>query len=122
MPRCLVQAGEGGDGVGGGVVAVGDTAGVAGRVLVGLGPADGQDQAAGLRLDVCESERGQLGAAQGGGEPEQDDRGVAGALGSAAVDRAEELADLGGPEQGGLAAECGADDATGRGVPGGPAR
>jgi hypothetical protein len=53
---------EGSDGVGGGVLAVGHADSVAGCFLVGLGPTDGDDQSAGLGVDVGESEGGELGA------------------------------------------------------------
>jgi hypothetical protein len=53
---------EGSDGVGGGVLAVGHADSLAGCFLVGLGPTDGDDQSAGLGVDVGESEGGELGA------------------------------------------------------------
>lgn len=96
-------AGESLDRVGGGVVAVGDADDGAFGVLVGLGRAQMQQQPAGLRLDVIQSERDQLGAAQRGGVAEQNDRGVAGAERGAAVDGAQDLAQVGGGERPGLA-------------------
>ena len=102
---------ECGDRVGGGVLAVDDGDDLAVGVLVGLGPADGEQDAAGLELDVGQREGGQLGAAHRRGEAEQDERGVAGAQGGAAVDVLDDLADVVGAERSGLAAGCGADDA-----------
>ena len=58
-----------------------------------------------------QGERGQLRAAQCGGEAEQDDRGVASALRGGAVDAGDDLADLGQPERACLAAGCGAQGA-----------
>src|SRR5437899_4978091 len=72
---------EGGDGVGKGVWAVGDTDALATSVLVGVGPANSQEQPARLGLNVSECERGQLGTPQSRGEPEQDDRRFTSALG-----------------------------------------
>ena len=80
-------------------------------VLVGLGPADGEQDAAGLVPNVGQRECDQLGASHRGREPEQDDRGVAGALGAAAVDGVEDLADVLGSQWPGLASRCGADEA-----------
>lgn len=52
-------------------------------------------EAGGLGRDVGEVECGELGAAQRGGEREQDQRGVAGALGAAVVDPGDDRVDLG---------------------------
>ncbi|HEX5533736.1 MAG TPA: hypothetical protein VFX33_08355 [Actinomycetales bacterium] len=79
-------------------------------VLVGLGPTNGEQDAAGLELDVGQRERGQLGAPHRGGEAEQDDRGIAGTQGGRAVDVLDDLADLPGAQRSGLAAGSGADD------------
>ncbi len=65
----------------------------------------------GLDLEVGKSESGKLRAPHGGGEAEQDHGGVTGALGGGAVDAADDLADLLGPEGACLSAGCGADDA-----------
>lgn len=103
--------GEGGDGVGEGVLSVGDSDELAAAFGVGLGSADVQEQPGRLGLDVGEGEGGELGASQCGGEAEQDDRGVACSLGGAAVDGCEDLADLGGAEWSGQPCWCGAEGA-----------
>ena len=77
---------ECGDRVGGDVLAVDDGDDLAIGVMVGLGPADGQNDSTGLELDVDERQRRQLGAAQRGGESQQDQSGVPGTQGGAAVD------------------------------------
>jgi len=79
--------------------------------LVGLGPVDREQTTGGPVLDVGEVQSDQLGDPQGGGEAEQEDRGVAGALGGGTVDRGKDLAEVGDVEGSGLAAGCGADDA-----------
>lgn len=103
--------GQGGDGVGFGVLAVGDADDLAPALGVGLGAADGEQQAGGLGRDVGEGERGELGAAQRGGEPEQDQRGVPGALGAAAVDPGDDGADLGDRQRPRLTSGGGAEAA-----------
>lgn len=65
----VVPGGECSDGVGGGVLTVGDADDLAGAVLVGLGAADGDQDPAGLVADVGEVEGGELAAAHRGGEP-----------------------------------------------------
>ena len=103
--------GECGDGVGGGVPTLGDADDLAGAVLVGLGAADGDQDPAGSVADVDEVEAGELGAAHRGGEPEQDERGIAGTLDGGAVKVVEDPTDLGGRERAGLSSGCGADQA-----------
>ena len=93
------------------MLAVGDADDLAGAVLVGLGAADGDQDPAGLVADVGEVEGGELAAAHRGGEPEQDERGVAGSLGAGAVDVVEDLTDLDGRQRAGLPSGCGADQA-----------
>lgn len=63
----LEPTGQGGDGVAGGALAVGDGDGLAGRFGVGLGPADPHEQPGGVVGDVVEVETDELGAAQGAG-------------------------------------------------------
>lgn len=79
--------GERGDGVGGPMPAGGDADDLAAAGGVGLGAADGDQQAGWLGLEVGEGEGGELAAAQRGGVPEQDERGVAGARRGGAVVR-----------------------------------
>lgn len=98
------------DGVRDGVLAVDHGHDLTVGVLVGLGPTNGEQDAAGLELDVGQRERGQLGAPHRGGEAEQDDRGIAGTQGGRAVDVLDDLADLPGAQRSGLAAGSGADD------------
>jgi hypothetical protein len=59
-------------------LAVDDGDDLAVGVLVGLGAVDGEQEAARFELDVGQRESGEFGASHGGGEVEQDDRGVAG--------------------------------------------
>ena len=94
VPRATSQAPRAATGSGGGMPAVGDADDLAAAVEVGLGAADGDQQAGGLALDVGEGERGELTAAQRGGEPEQDQRGVPGTLGAGAVDAGDDGTDL----------------------------
>ena len=70
-------ADERGDGVGAGVLAVGDRDHLAVSLGVGLGLPHVEQQAGGLELDVGQRERYEFGAAQRGGKAEQDHRGVA---------------------------------------------
>src|SRR5918995_1717077 len=94
VPRATSQAPRAATGSGGGMPAVGDADDLAAAVEVGLGAADGDQQAGGVSLDVGEGERGELTAAQRGGEPEQDQRGVPGTLGAGAVDAGDDGTDL----------------------------
>lgn len=89
----LEPGAEGFDGVGGGVVAVGDGDGLSFVVLVGLGSVDGEDCSPGLELHVGQGEVHDLGASRRGGEAEQDDRGVADADRCRAVNVLNDLAD-----------------------------
>jgi hypothetical protein len=89
---------EGGDRVGGGLLAVDDGDDLAIGVLIGLGPADSEQDAARLKLDVVQRQGSQLGAAHRGGEAEQDERGIADAQDGAAVDVLADLADVVGAE------------------------
>ena len=103
--------GEGGDRVGGGVLAVGDGDDLAVASWSVLDWRTVSSSPAGLVLDVGEGEGDELGAAHGRGVAEQDDRGVADADRGGAVDGVDDLADLGDAQRAGLAAGCGAVDA-----------
>lgn len=115
--RCLATqvppGDEFADRVGGGTAPVGNADQGAGCVLVGLGAADVQQQAAGLGFDAGQGEGGELADPQRRGVAEQDQRGVAGTQQAAAVDRGEDLRNLGPRSAAGLGAEgrcrrCGA--------------
>ncbi len=90
---------EGGDRVGEGVLAVGDTDDLTSPIGVGLGAAQTEQQTSGLGLDVGEGECGKLRTTQSTGEAEQDEGGVANALRSAAVDGGDELSDVADAER-----------------------
>lgn len=90
---------EGGDRVGEGVLAVGDTDDLTSAIGVSLGTAQTEQETSWLALDVGEGECGKLGASQRTGEAEQDQGGVADALRSAAVDGGDELSDVADAER-----------------------
>jgi len=96
------------DGIGEGVLAVGDGHLLAVSLLVHLRLPDVEQEAGGLVFDVGEGEGDDLGAAQGGGVAEQDDRGIADADGRRAVDAGDDLADLINSERSGQSARRGA--------------
>ena len=100
---------EGGDGVGLSMLAVGDADELAAGFGVGLGLADADEQAFGFGFDVGEFETGELGATQGRGEADQDERGIACSSGAGAIDRGDHAAFLLGAQWSGLLPGCGAE-------------
>lgn len=78
--------------------------------LVGLGAAQMEQQTARFGLEVSQGERGELGAAQGAGEADQDQRGVADTADGGAVDGGDDLAQVGHTERAGRAAWGAADN------------
>lgn len=92
------------------VLAVGDADLLSASLLVGLGPAQVQQQTTGLRLEVGQSEGGELGSAQGSGEAEQKDHGVPDTALGGAVDDGDDLAHVGDAAWSSRAAWCATDD------------
>jgi hypothetical protein len=95
---------DGADGIGVGVLAVGEADDLATPVWVGLGPAHTQQQPGSLGLEVGEGESRQLGAPHGGGEAEQDERGIPGPARRASVDAPHDSTDVGDDQRPGLPA------------------
>jgi hypothetical protein len=82
-------------------------------LLVGLEPADGDQQPGGLVVEADEGERDQLGSAQRAGVAEQDDRGIADTDRAGLIDVPDHLPELGHTQRAclrwGRRRRCGAD-------------
>jgi hypothetical protein len=93
------------------MLSVGDADDLTPSLLVGLGAAHSQEQAARFGLDVGESESCQLGASQRGGEPSRMRAASRAPLGVSRSMPGDDLADLGHAEWAGQAHGCGAESA-----------